>query len=651
MLRVVTVADRQFVREASHLQRSLLASNPDAHLTIYCDRGDPFAHLTSPRCVVEEIADMPALGAKRSKLTAWHRAVQAGSFLYLDADAIVLKSLAEVAENDTISGCSDDLSHCPFIADKHHPWPHAQELRNEKYINSGLLWVPVSRQAFIDELYEQGQSDETWNKYIFPDKLFDNHFLCALLTLRHEPVCLLDQHIYGWQGFWQGAQLQVERRADQLVNKVSGKALKVVLFAGQRQSFEFFLSLPVEVASLLLATIMPVSAPPDEVMAAYLSSASSQLAQVTDPHHLNVLRQTIAETRYLLQHTNNGNGASRSYFRDPDAMRAYACAQTPTHSEWNGLQCGGAYLEGEEYNFIRKIVRAHNIRSVLEIGAGETSILFSSLGLRTISIEYQAGSWLHRAQAHGCQVLEVPFDDAASQFQDGKLRAQLEALQLRQVDLLFIDSPVGTGRRRNLLSQMTRILPIRHVLYHDANRDAVNVFRDQKQFALKPLDFLDSTRGLVLLEITREAHPQATKIPDYIVDPQRVEISLTGLRPELVPVHSITNVRINVANHGTVALSSRLARPVMAAYHWLDEAGKVVVFDGVRTELPFDLLPGDSCSFPVNIATAEQPGHYQLQISLVQEQVCWFHQLNQDCLISLALEVGARLSKLAVAGG
>jgi cell division septation protein DedD len=65
---------------------------------------------------------------------------------------------------------------------------------------------------------------------------------------------------------------------------------------------------------------------------------------------------------------------------------------------------------------------------------------------------------------------------------------------------------------------------------------------------------------------------------------------------------------------------------VNLAYHWLDQKGQVVVFDGLRTPLPQDLNPGESVKLKASIRAPLHPGHYTLEVTLVQEAVAWFSE-------------------------
>ena len=62
------------------------------------------------------------------------------------------------------------------------------------------------------------------------------------------------------------------------------------------------------------------------------------------------------------------------------------------------------------------------------------------------------------------------------------------------------------------------------------------------------------------------------------------------------------------------------------AYHWLDEAGEAVVFEGSRTAFGAALAPADEAVVSQQVLTPEAPGRYRLQLDLVYEFVGWFSQ-------------------------
>jgi hypothetical protein len=101
--------------------------------------------------------------------------------------------------------------------------------------------------------------------------------------------------------------------------------------------------------------------------------------------------------------------------------------------------------------------------------------------------------------AHGCVVVAVQFDRTERQFRPDQLRSALA--DLSQVDLVFVDSPIGTENRRGVLSQILDLVRTRYVLYHDVRRDLSNIFADQARHGLRIVDFVDSSRGLALFSV------------------------------------------------------------------------------------------------------------------------------------------------------
>jgi len=81
---------------------------------------------------------------------------------------------------------------------------------------------------------------------------------------------------------------------------------------------------------------------------------------------------------------------------------------------------------------------------------------------------------------------------------------------------------------------------------------------------------------------------------------------------------------ITVSNTGTVSWPAGGATPVHLSYHWLDQLGNVVLWDGVRGALAADLPPGRSAVVALPVAAPSQTGSYILRLDLVQEGVTWF---------------------------
>ena len=60
------------------------------------------------------------------------------------------------------------------------------------------------------------------------------------------------------------------------------------------------------------------------------------------------------------------------------------------------------------------------------------------------------------------------------------------------------------------------------------------------------------------------------------------------------------------------------------SYHWLEKAGKMITWDGIRTGLSNDLKPNDGALMKASVKAPDQPGDYILAFDMVQENVSWF---------------------------
>lgn len=87
------------------------------------------------------------------------------------------------------------------------------------------------------------------------------------------------------------------------------------------------------------------------------------------------------------------------------------------------------------------------------------------------------------------------------------------------------------------------------------------------------------------------------------------------------------SLMVEVSNEGSEDWLSEGTRPVNISYHWLDSEGNMVIFDGFRTPLPGRrLAAGDTVRCGVFIEAPKEPGRYILELTLVQELVCWFEE-------------------------
>lgn len=82
---------------------------------------------------------------------------------------------------------------------------------------------------------------------------------------------------------------------------------------------------------------------------------------------------------------------------------------------------------------------------------------------------------------------------------------------------------------------------------------------------------------------------------------------------------------VEISNHSKQVWRGEGNQPVRLSYHWLDERGKIVEYNGRRSPLPGgDIRPGQTVRADAVVEAPDRAGNHVLVITLVQEGVCWF---------------------------
>jgi hypothetical protein len=99
---------------------------------------------------------------------------------------------------------------------------------------------------------------------------------------------------------------------------------------------------------------------------------------------------------------------------------------------------------------------------------------------------------------------------------------------------------------------------------------------------------------------------------------------------------------VEVENAGTAPWRTRgESDGLFLAYHWLDERGNAIVWDGERTPLERAVQPGETVRLQVALRGPVPPGRYRLAVDLVEENRFWLAELGNDPL-ERDLDVGPR---------
>ena len=100
---------------------------------------------------------------------------------------------------------------------------------------------------------------------------------------------------------------------------------------------------------------------------------------------------------------------------------------------------------------------------------------------------------------------------------------------------------------------------------------------------------------------------------------------------DLVPIEAgaLHHVTAEVENAGTATWRTRTVKEgLFLAYHWLDERGNPIVWDGIRTPLERPVGPGETLRQQLDLRAPIPPGRYRLAVDLVEEHRFWLAELG-----------------------
>jgi hypothetical protein len=108
------------------------------------------------------------------------------------------------------------------------------------------------------------------------------------------------------------------------------------------------------------------------------------------------------------------------------------------------------------------------------------------------------------------------------------------------------------------------------------------------------------------------------------------------------------NARVLLRNEGSATWRSRNEGGVQLSYHWLDDRGNAIVWDGPRRAFRHPVLPGEEVDATLTVRAPQPPGRYRLAFDLVEEFRFWFAEVGSTPL-ELDVEVGPRIAERRLA--
>lgn len=150
----------------------------------------------------------------------------------------------------------------------------------------------------------------------------------------------------------------------------------------------------------------------------------------------------------------------KNVVKTPEKKEAVSSEGTPAPY---GMTWGGGCITDLDWDFINGVIKKYGVKSVLEFGAGLSTLLMTDLGLDVQTFETQQG-WIDRIMA----LSKKP----KINLWDGGWNLPLP---MAQYDLAFVDGPAGGVNREAATAIAARSANI--VIVHDANREFEKIWQ------------------------------------------------------------------------------------------------------------------------------------------------------------------------------
>jgi hypothetical protein len=90
-------------------------------------------------------------------------------------------------------------------------------------------------------------------------------------------------------------------------------------------------------------------------------------------------------------------------------------------------------------------------------------------------------------------------------------------------------------------------------------------------------------------------------------------------------------IAVEVENAGSAQWRTRgVEDGLFLSYHWLDERGNPIVWDGARTPLERIVAPGETLTQSMHVRAPIPPGGYRFAVDLVEEHRFWVAELGNE---------------------
>jgi len=150
-------------------------------------------------------------------------------------------------------------------------------------------------------------------------------------------------------------------------------------------------------------------------------------------------------------------------------------------------------------------------------------------------------------------------------------------------------------------------------------------------------EFVDDYAAVVLR--TGVQQPAAWAIADPL-PPAALGVSIELEPPRRMQLDEIAIVRCKVTNTGAATYASAPPNPIVLCYRWYDNTGSAVgAGTWLHSPLPAAIGAGETIDAAMRIATPDRTGTYTIAVTLLQEGVAWFDDLNPAFGIRAAVAI------------
>jgi hypothetical protein len=127
-------------------------------------------------------------------------------------------------------------------------------------------------------------------------------------------------------------------------------------------------------------------------------------------------------------------------------------------------------------------------------------------------------------------------------------------------------------------------------------------------------------------------------------------LAVRWLAREIEPLRAgaVSLARVRLENAGTAPWRPDGPHRIEASYHWLDERGNPIVWEGYWCPLQRPVAPDEQVELTMEIRAPIPPGRYRLSFDLVSESRFWFAEIG-NATMDVDVEVAPRIGRRALA--